>query len=314
MPEPLRILSLPKLPRATLEAVALLAPHAVIEQCPRQADGFPPALARAEIVVGGLKPADLSNAPRLRWIQFTSAGVHGWTELPAGLTLTTAAGVFAIPIAEHVMGMMLAFSRQLPAALSAMHGRQWQRPQLTELHGATCLILGLGHIGVEIAQRAKAFGMRVIGIRRTRRPAPGCVDEVRELGELDQLLPQADHLVVALPGTPHTHHLLDARRLALMKPQAYLYNVGRGSVIDEAAMVAALQAGRLAGAGLDVFETEPLPPQSPLWALPNVIITAHNSSSSPHWPQRLGALFVENLQAYLQHQPMKNLFNPRWGY
>ena len=191
-----------------------------------------------------------------------------------------------------------------------MHGRTLQ---LDELYEKTLLILGLGHIGQEIARRAAAFGMRVIGSRR--RPAP-LAGLARVVGEdaWRALLPEADYLVIAAPLTSATRGMLDAAALALMRPSAYLVNIARGEIIDTAALIAALEQGRLAGASLDVLPEEPLPSEHPLWRTPNVWITPHISSSSPRTSERAIAIFLENVRRDMAGQPFVNLVDQQAGY
>jgi phosphoglycerate dehydrogenase-like enzyme len=179
------------------------------------------------------------------------------------------------------------------------------------------LILGLGRIGEALAARARPFGVRLVAVKHdlsARHDSAIAVDELLPLGALDEALGRADHVCVTLPLTPETHHLLDARRLARMRPSTYVYNVSRGAVIDEAALVMALRSGELAGAGLDVYEEEPLPPESPLWDLDNVILTPHVAGVTPLYYERTAALFAENLDRFLSGRPLANQFDPARGY
>ncbi len=285
------------------------------------------AIADAEVVVSGNVSEELlALAPNLRWIAFWSAGMDGKATpalLSRDLLLTNASGVHGPNIAEHVLGFMLMFTRELHLHLRAQVEGVWnragkiQRRGASELSGQTLGIVGLGRIGEALTARAKAFEMRVVATKRNpaaRYEAAVVPDALYSPDELPRLLAESDHVCIALPYTPETHHLFNAALLAHMKPSAYLYNIGRGKIVDEAALVAALQSGQIAGAGLDVFETEPLPADSPLWQMENVIITPHVSGQTPHYFTRTAALFADNLCRYLSHQPLSNLYDPERGY
>ncbi|HLV79366.1 MAG TPA: D-2-hydroxyacid dehydrogenase [Chthonomonadaceae bacterium] len=292
-------------------------------------DAAQEAIADAEVVVCGILPPDLlAAAQRLRWVSFWSAGLDTKLRpdiLARDLRITNASGVHGPNIAEHVLAFMLMFTRRMPHYLRAQIAGQWQRtpsPDFNtemagELTGQTLGIVGLGHIGEDLARRAQAFDMRVIATKRDPAARPenaARLDALLPPERLTDLLAASDHVCIALPYTPQTHHLFDATLLARMKPSAYLYNIARGKIVDEAALIAALQAGRLAGAGLDVFETEPLPPDSPLWKMENVIITPHVAGITPHYFPRAAALFTANLRRYLAGQPLANLYDPKRGY
>ncbi|HMQ32723.1 MAG TPA: D-2-hydroxyacid dehydrogenase [Chloroflexaceae bacterium] len=259
----------------------------------------------------------LRRAPELRWVHTPSAGVeHLLTPavLERDLTLTNSAGVHAIPIAEFVLAFMLSRAKGLPEYRAAQAEARWARGlELRELYEATLLILGIGGIGGAIAERAAAFGMRVWGSRRSQRPTPHA-ERVVTGDEWRALLPEADYVVVAAPLTPETRGMVDAAALAAMKPTAYLINIARGQLVDEAALAEALRAGRIGGAALDTFEQEPLPADSPLWGLPNVTITPHATANSPRMRERQIALFLDNLQRFRNGQPLRNVVDKAAGY
>lgn len=222
--------------------------------------------------------------------------------------LTTASGVHPVPMAETVFAMLLAFTRELPRAIRNQTRRHWDKAgRFTELNGRTMAVIGLGSIGTEIARLAQAFGMRVIGVRRTARPAEH-VDAVLTPDKLDEALAASDVIVNVLPKTTETDGLFDEARFAAMKQGAFFVNIGRGASVRTDALVQALTNGHLAGAGLDVFETEPLPEDHPLWSLDNVIITPHTGGNTDRLKERVTALFLENLAAYLETgSPARNL-------
>jgi D-2-hydroxyacid dehydrogenase (NADP+) len=292
-----------------------------------QGDAFARALPEAEVVVGGgLTEGELARAGRLRWLSSVAAGLDEIVTpalLARGVVVTNASGVHGPNIAEHLLTMILMFTRGMPKLFRAQLGRRWERDLKArsdgpgELTGETLLIVGLGRIGEALAARARPFGMRLVGIKHdpsSRHDAGVAVDELLPIDALDAALGRADHVCLTVPLTPATRRLMDARRLGLMRPGAYLCNVSRGAIIDEAALIAALRAGKLAGAGLDVFEEEPLPAQSPLWDLDNVILTPHMAGVTPLYYQRTAALFADNLERFLAGRPLANRFDPQRGY
>jgi phosphoglycerate dehydrogenase-like enzyme len=292
-----------------------------------EGEDFARALPDADVVVtGGLTDDELARAGRLRWFSSVAAGLDGIVTpamLARGIAITNASGVHGPNIAEHVLAMMLMFTRGLPKLFRAQLARRWDRNLTSrseafgELTGKTLLVLGLGRIGEAIAARARPFGVRVVALKHdpsTRHDAGVAVDELLGMDALDEVLGRADHVCVTVPLTPETHPLLDARRIARLRAGAFLYNISRGAVIDEAALVAALRAGKIGGAGLDVFEEEPLPETSPLWDLDNVILTPHVAGVTPLYYQRVAALFADNLDRFLADQPLANRFDPARGY
>ena len=213
--------------------------------------------------------------------------------------ITRAGGVHAGPLAEFAILGVLAFTKDLPRLLADKQARRWGHYPVAELAGTTMLVLGLGSVGAEVARMAKALGMRVIAVNRTGRSDSPYVDEVRPSRFLADLLPIAHSVVLTLPLTEQTRGMIDAAAIERMHSGAVLVNIGRGGVVDEAALVEALEQGRLAGAALDVFATEPLPPDSALWNLPNVLLSPHTAGLSVHENERIVALFSENLRRYL---------------
>ena len=284
-------------------------------------------LAQTDVLFGipGDSPRGLSEAvragTRLRWVQ-AAAGGAGEQVRAAGLSveeqarvlITRAAGVHAGPLAEFAILGLLAFAKGLPRLLDDRQARRWERYPMAELAGSTVLVVGLGEIGTEVARLAKAFGMRVIAINRSGRTQSPYVDEIRTARFLADLLPVAHGVVLALPLTDETRGLIDAAAFGRMHSGAVLVDVGRGGVVDEAALVHALEGGQLAGAALDVFATEPLPADSPLWWLPNVLLSPHTAGRSTRENERLVALFSENLRRYLAGDELLGRLHPTLLY
>ncbi len=251
------------------------------------------------------------RAPNLRWMHLPNAGVDHpvfGQLLAKGVRLTNSSGATAEPIAQTAIAGMLALARGFPDWWRAQQQHEWRphsyRPR--DLRGQTMVIVGLGAIGNEIARLARAFGLRVVGVRRSPQRADDHADQVVPVNQLDGVLPQADWLVLACPLTDETRGLINAAALAHLRPSARILNVARGPVVEESAMVEALRSGRLAGAYLDVFEEEPLASASPLWDLPNVIVTPHNSAASDGNRARVTEIFFRNLEDWLRGEPLEN--------
>lgn len=261
----------------------------------------------------------LAAAPNLRWHQAPSAGVNHILipeYLERDIVLTNGAGTFSTSIAEFVLTYILYHAKSLSKLLQLQADRTWKKSielPIQEVSDSTLLIIGAGNIGQAIAKRASAFGMRVWGSRRTPQPMPD-FEKVVGADEWRSLLPEADYIVLATPLTPQTRQLIDESALRAMRSNAFLINIARGAVVDEAALITALQHGWIAGAGLDAFETEPLPVDSPLWSLPNVFVTPHCSGFSPRIADRMIALFLDNLNRYQTGQPLRNVVDKRAGY
>lgn len=249
----------------------------------------------------------LTKADRLRWLHVFSAGVdHPWFQqlLERGIRITTSSGASAVPIAQTVALYLLALSRDLRRWTDAQSRCAWEPHDVTDLQGQTLGVLGMGSIGREVARLGAALRMHVVGMTRSPKGDETC--ETWPLTRISDLLPLADWLVLALPLTGETRGILSADAIARMKPGARLINVGRGDLVDEAALVEALASGALGGAGLDVFAVEPLPPTSPLWTMPNVLVTPHSSGTTPANHPRATAMFVENLQHWGRGEPLVN--------
>jgi phosphoglycerate dehydrogenase-like enzyme len=260
----------------------------------------------------------VEQMPALRWLHIPRAGIDG-SLVPAvmgrDILLTNSAGVHAVPISEFVMLFALGHAKQAGRLRAMQAERRWgeRELQLSELADKSMLIIGLGQIGQAIAARASAFGMRVVGSRRRAAPVPGVRHVVAGDG-WRALLGEADYVVIAAPLTPETRGMFGAAELAAMRPDAYLINIARGEIVDESALIAALEREQIAGAGLDVFATEPLPEDSPLWSLPNVFATPHISWNSPEVRARTMVLFIDNLRRYVHGEPMMNIVDKHAGY
>ncbi len=280
-----------------------------------------PLLAGAEVLFTFRFPLEwLRQAPRLRWIQLTSAGVDhmiaaGLFEQIGDVRVTTAAGIHAVPISEHAIGYILAFQRGFLAAMRAQREARWDRYAPDEAFGKTLCIVGYGPIARRTAKLAHALGMRVVVLRRSPQSAPDPdVERFYTSDRLQQFLGEGDFVMLAAPLTPETRGMIDAKALAAMKPGAVLINISRGGLVDEPALIAALQAGGIGGAALDVFAREPLPADSPLWAMPKVLITPHLAGANPHYNRRATKLFCDNLRRYLAGEPLLNTVDPARGY
>ena len=281
------------------------------------AEFFAKVIGEAEILYTYRFPHEhLAKAKRLRWIQGTGAGADQmmpFEDLPPGVLVTNAAGINAEIMADFAIALVLALHLNLRRYVDQQRERLWKRVLAEPLTGKTLAVIGLGRIGKGVARRAKAMGMRVVGTRWSAAPVAD-VDAVYPSGDLHRALGQADYVVLTVPLTPATVHLIDAKALEAMRPTAYLVNVSRGRVVDEAALVEALRARRIAGAALDVFAVEPLPAESPLWELDNVILTPHIGGDMKDFSHRSARLFSENLGRYLRGEPLLNLVDLARGY
>jgi phosphoglycerate dehydrogenase-like enzyme len=289
-------------------------------------DGVETHLRDAEIAVAwSLRPEQFREAKQLRWIHSPAAAVHQlmFSELVnSDVILTNARNVHGPVVAEHVIAQIFALAKKLPHALRLQQKHIWgqeamwkEEPPPREVGGATLLLVGLGSIGREVARRASALGMHVVAIREhPEKGTPEGVSDIFAPGMLDKVLAKSDYVVLAAPLTPSTRALMNSDRLSKMNRGACLINVSRGSLVDEAALAQALSEGKLAGAALDVFEKEPLPADSPLWNLENLVITPHTAAVTEKLWERHYALIQENLRRYLAHQPLLALVDKQRGY
>lgn len=261
-------------------------------------------------------PAYVSFAHELKWVQTLTAGVDNFLIpeiIDRKMILTSAKGIHGIPMSEHMFGMLLGYTRGLYQLREGQKEKSWDKPRVEELYGKTLVILGLGNIGRELAKRAKAFGMQVIGVKRTPEKEEH-VDQVYGPEQLLTALGQGDVVVSILPYTPETYHWISDAQFAAMQSDAIFMSFGRGDVVDEAAMIRALQNKQIRAAILDVFEHEPLSQDSPLWEMENVYISPHMSALSNHYMERAMEIIGENLRAYLTGKPMRNVVDFAKGY
>ncbi|MCY4037931.1 MAG: D-2-hydroxyacid dehydrogenase [Hyphomicrobiales bacterium] len=258
--------------------------------------------------------AALVESDTVRWVSVGGSGTDhlaGWN--PKRVIVTNAAGVAADMMAEYTLGALLHFSLGLPGFRKAQGERRWTGGKVGPVEGQTLLIIGMGRTGQAIARRAKAMGMRVLGMRARPAPTPH-VDAVLSVSSLHEVLPTADGVAVCVPLLESTRNLLDAEAIARFKEGAVLVDVSRGGVVDQKSLAAALESGRLKGAALDVFETEPLPGDSPFWGMDNVIVTPHCSSVYEGWELKSVSMFCDNLRRYLAGEALDNVVDPERGY
>jgi phosphoglycerate dehydrogenase-like enzyme len=252
--------------------------------------------------------------PSLRWVSVGGSGTdHLAPWDPSRLTVTNAAGVGAETMSQYVIAMILAFTLGLPDFAAKQRERRWVSGKVASTKGLSLAILGLGRTGRAVAPLAKALGMRVVGIRANPAPTPH-VDRVEPVDGIEDVLAEADFILLCLPLTENTRYLLDAREFAAMKRGTVLIDVSRGGIVRQSALIENLANGVLKGAALDVFETEPLPPESPLWTMPNVIITPHCSSVYDGWEQRSIKMFCDNVGRWRRGEALENVVDPRRGY
>jgi phosphoglycerate dehydrogenase-like enzyme len=288
-------------------------------------DDLPAELPDTDIYIGfTLTPHQLAVAKELKWIHVTAAGVAQLMRpdvRESGVIVTNSRGIHAIPMAEHTMGLMIGLARKFPPSMRFQAASHWaqqeiwdMQPRPSELHGATLLIVGLGAIGCELARRARAFGMRVLAVTRSGKGDASLAERVYPAADLLRALPEADYVVLAAPDTPETNHMIGGREFNAMKRTSCLVNIARGNLVDEAALIAALERKTISAAALDVAAQEPLPPENPLWHLENVFITPHTSSVSEQlWPRQT-ALVIENLERWFSGRELINRVDMTRGY
>ncbi len=290
---------------------------------PSSPGDFDKLLAEAEVVLGSvLFPESLlKRAPRLKWVHIANVGIDRYiasTDLfKGGVTVTNSRGGVAVPIAEQVLTFMCMLAKNAPRLMANKEKRLWERFITMELQGRVVGLVGLGAIASEVVRLAKGVGMKVIATKRSatkREKNVSGVDEIYPLKEFHQLIHDSDFLVIAAPLTDETRGMIGEAELRAMKPSAFLINIARGPIINEPVLIRALKEGWIAGAGLDVFQTEPLPPESELWGLPNVVMSSHMSGSSDRRSQRLIKLFCDNLKRYLAGEPLFNVVTLEKGY
>jgi phosphoglycerate dehydrogenase-like enzyme len=275
-------------------------------------------------ITWSVRPEQIKAAKKLRWIHSPAAAVHQliFPEIvESNIVLTNARDVHGPVVAEHVIALIFALSKKIPGAVRLQHKRDWgqqklwdELPRVREVAGATMGLIGLGSIGRAVARNAKALGMRVIAVREHPEKGSEGVDAVFGPQQADEVFKQADYVVLAAPVTSHTNALANAERLALMKADACLINVARGQLVDEVALASALREKRIGGAALDVFPKEPLAAESPLWDLPNLLITPHTAALTEKLWDRHYDLFSENLRRYLKGQALLGVVDKKKGY
>jgi phosphoglycerate dehydrogenase-like enzyme len=288
----------------------------------REREEIEAALDEIEIAVLDFPRDLLPRARNLRWFQQWAAGADWLLGHPEAVeldfVLTNASGVHPIPITEHIFALLLAFARLIDQSVRYQILGKWmpdeRKKNVFELADKTMVLVGVGAIGERTAQVATAFGMRVLGVRRNPQVGAPGVEAMVGPDKLLKVLPEADFVVVTVPLTAETRGMIGERELQAMKPTAYLINIGRGGIVDEGDLIRALEGGWIAGAGLDVFEKEPLPESSPLWSMENVIITAHYAGFNPHYDERAMAIFLDNLRRYRAGEPLRNVVDKKLGY
>jgi phosphoglycerate dehydrogenase-like enzyme len=288
-------------------------------------DHVPDEIADTDVFIGwSLRPEQFLAAKKLRWIHSPAAAVHQlmYPELiQSTVALTNSTGIHGPVVAEHAIAVLLALAKRLPQAMQYQARHEWSQDQLwhgsprpREVADSTVLVLGMGGIGREFAARAKALGMKVLAIRENPGKGLDGADAVYGSAQIDEALPQADYVLLCTPVTLATTGIMNAARLSKMKPDAYLINVARGPLIDEPALVDALQHRRIAGAALDVFNEEPLPANSPFWSLDNILITPHTAAVTDRLWERHYLLIVDNLKRFLAGEPLINQVDKKRGY
>jgi phosphoglycerate dehydrogenase-like enzyme len=294
-----------------------LAERVTIDTLPRKEKPSADQLAETEaMMVPNVPPGLLPAMPRLRWAQAMTAGVEAWMalpDLPEGLLLTCARGTHRESMPENIIAAMMYVTKPFAACVEAQAKSHWAHLVAQPVNGRTLGILGLGEIGQEVARIAGALNMRVIGTKRRPEPMPG-VTEILPPERTNEVLAQSDYVLLLLPATPATNNFIDAERLGHMKPGAWLLNFGRGHLIRDDDLIAAVSKKTIAGAVLDVFRQEPLPPDHPFWTTPGILVLPHIGGPHPDRDSIVARLFIENLKRYLDGQPLKQLVDRAAGY
>jgi len=304
---------------AYLDAIkaAGLADRVVIDTVPRKETPSAEQMARTEALMAyGVPPGVLPAMPRLRWAQAMTAGVEGWCalpDLPPNLTLTCARGTHRESMPENIIGALFYVAKPYAAAVANQKHSRWVHSVAQPLTGKTLGILGLGAIGQDVARIAAVLGMRVIGTRRRPEPMRD-VAEVLPAERTPEVLAQSDFLLLLLPATPATDNFINAERLGMMKPGAWLLNFGRGHLIKDDDLIAAVKANKIAGAMLDVYRQEPLPPEHPFWTTEGIIVLPHIGGPHPQRDSIVARLFVDNLGRFLDDKPLKEIVDRKAGY
>ncbi|MDA0244300.1 MAG: D-2-hydroxyacid dehydrogenase [Chloroflexi bacterium] len=333
----MQILVTAPFPAHLMDKLRTVSRELVVEQIKLDGGRWPADLKTTAEVIYALSDVPRPDqAPNLRWVQAHFAGIDHLVDKPlwhSDILVTSASGIHTTNIAQYVFAQILAWANRVPRWLQHQHkadwpANRWEKFVPQELRGSVLGIVGYGSIGREVARVAKTFGMKVLATKRDARrlddhdfmlPATGdpkgaLADRIYPPEATRSMVGECDFVVIAAPLTPKTHHLFDEEMLKGMKPSAFLVNIGRGAIIKEDDLVKGLKKGWLAGAGLDVFETEPLPAKSPLWGLENVILSPHVSGFTPHYDERVTDLFAENLRRYLAGEPLLNVVNRERGY
>ena len=271
----------------------------------------------AEILFGSIDRDEFKLLDNLEWIQVPSAGVDDqlFPELiESDVTLTTTSGIHRVPMSEISITMMLMFAKKLNEFMHSQTRNEWNKRTPDELEGTYAGILGLGSVGMETAWKAYGLGMKVVGLKKSRINRPSYIEEILGPKDLDYFLEKADYMVITLPLTDETKYMIGERELKLLGNDSYLINVGRGAIVDNEALLEGLQKNWIAGAGLDVFKEEPLPEESKLWDLENVIITPHIAGDNPHYEDRATEIFCKNLKKFLHGTELVNKVDKVSGY
>jgi phosphoglycerate dehydrogenase-like enzyme len=274
----------------------------------------------ADIIIGNVPPQYIKGTNNLKWLQLNSAGTDGYCAegvLPKGAYLTNATGAYGLAISEHMLGMLLQIKKKLDLYYMNQKKHLWKdEGNVTAIEGSTTLVVGLGDIGGDFARKMKALGSYVIGVKRTEGQKPEYIDELYTMEALDSLLPRADVIALSLPGTKDTYQLFNKDKFNLMKKEAILLNVGRGTAICTEDLCSALENGVIRGAGLDVTDPEPLPAEHRLWDAPGVVITPHISGMFhlPETLRRIANISIENLEHFKKQEPLKNIVDFETGY